>query len=235
MLIGRNAYFSTNDRKGGFGDATKILAKHFAHVHSRYITYSSSDNDTAGDLGWFYNERANISFLAAAAWRERDWVAIEEYAVEKTHGREKRKGRADLYIGASLGKSKVSCGIAIEAKQAWPRWPTSLRATLDISNDKSALSRACGAARESLSRRYADYRCGAVFVTPQIYSRNEQRAAQRRDEMAECFWDACEALSKRTTWAAFSFVSPHLEQDWPSKDRKHRFSYPAVGVVLVVI
>lgn len=234
MAGGKDWGFETNDSKGDFGRITQIMAKNFARAHRNYVTYFEKDDHTPGDLGWFYNERSNIGFLAAAAWMVPSWIAIEEFALEKKRGREKRNGRADIYIGATLDTRRKFCDMAIEAKQAWPRSEKGLKSALDIHNSHSALARACADAKESLSRRYVAYRCGAVFITPQINSSNEQVARKRRVDIFESFWEMCEGLTN-PTWSAFSFVSPHLEQNWPSKERKQRFSYPAVGVILVVV
>lgn len=52
---------------------------------------------TDEDAPYWYNERANISVLAGAAWRC-GWVALEEFRCEKKKGREKKTGRSDLWM-----------------------------------------------------------------------------------------------------------------------------------------
>ncbi len=77
-----------------------------------------------GDAPYWYNERANISVLAGAAWRS-GWIALEEFQMTKVDIDDetnevivnddfvKRLGRADLYI------SSGSSNEYIEAKFRW--------------------------------------------------------------------------------------------------------------------
>lgn len=72
------------------------------------------------DASWWYNERANLSMLAGAAWRKK-WIALEEYAIDKSTGARdpetgaltSKYGRCDLYL------TNQSTSFAIEAKQGW--------------------------------------------------------------------------------------------------------------------
>lgn len=98
---------------------TAIL-KNWCYLHTFYTETRSED------AGYWYNERASISVLAAAAWHEKNWVALEEYSTRKINSNEEarnsatvgdRSGRCDLFIGSKNGNAQF----AIEAKQAWQR------------------------------------------------------------------------------------------------------------------
>ena len=60
---------------------------------------------TDGDIPYWYKERANVSFLAGAAW-QCGWVAMQEFErdKQKPKGRHKTwKGRCDLYLCSESG------------------------------------------------------------------------------------------------------------------------------------
>ena len=87
----------------------KTIGPQWKNAHEEYM------NSTGGDLSYAYNERVNISFLAAAAWKA-GLVCLEEFATVKQAKRDrrsKRRGRGDLYI--SSGKDHYY----FEAKQSW--------------------------------------------------------------------------------------------------------------------
>lgn len=59
-----------------------------------------SNSFLQGDTCYWFNERANISMLAAAAWKPRGgWLALEEFSTYK-HGEDAalKNGRCDLWI-----------------------------------------------------------------------------------------------------------------------------------------
>ncbi len=65
------------------------------------------------DAPYFYNERANVSVLAGAAWRS-GWIALEEFQSKKGYrNKAKNNGRADLYF------ANESFEELIEAKFKW--------------------------------------------------------------------------------------------------------------------
>ena len=75
-----------------------------------YIKYNDYNNYI--DNPWWYNERASVSMLAAAAWTA-NGIALEEYSTIKGKSRKKWSGRCDLYIG--LSTKEYNC----EAKQVF--------------------------------------------------------------------------------------------------------------------
>lgn len=73
------------------------------------------------DVCWWYTERATLSILAGAAWRTKNWLALEEYSTSKTIVSDKedatvrriKSGRCDLYL------KNGAVSFAFEAKQVW--------------------------------------------------------------------------------------------------------------------
>lgn len=83
--------------------------------------YSDTLRDSKySDACYWYNERASVSVLAAAAWSTSPaWIALEEYSTRK-HDHENgerlaKNGRCDLYCA----NPSKAVSYAIEAKQAW--------------------------------------------------------------------------------------------------------------------
>jgi hypothetical protein len=112
-----------------------------------------------GDSPFWYRERPQVGFLAAAAWRL-GWVALEEWGTEKGPHREPSSGRNDLRI--RRGKHEWF----LEAKHTW----------CDIDGDEEGnlktLTKALQAARRSarmliLPRpRGMVQKVAVVFVSP---------------------------------------------------------------------
>ncbi len=108
----------------------------------------------SSDYPFWYNERANMGSIAAAAWLA-DGVALEEYSAPKGESR----GRADLWILLD-GKQ-----FAFEAKQAWPS--IGARARKRPSQDcREWLEAAKRDARELSESEGTPV--GLVFVTPSL-------------------------------------------------------------------
>ena len=90
----------------------------------RYDEIMEGDAGQGRDCCWWYNERANVSVLAGAAWAK-GWVALEEYSTLKRaeaptsgvddEGDSGARGRVDLYVSTP----HEDC--AFEAKQVWVR------------------------------------------------------------------------------------------------------------------
>lgn len=107
------------------------------------------DDDTAH----WYNERATLSVLAAAAWRE-GGIALEEYSITKRGG---YQGRADLWV-------KMPDGVfSFEAKQTWTT------AVKGRAKERASywLREATSDARR-IPKTEAAVRAGLVFVVPDL-------------------------------------------------------------------
>lgn len=208
----------------------KLLAKSYARAHKTYLRYLEVDG-VPSEVGWNYSERPNIGFLAAAAWLRKGWVAIEEYASEKTREGLKGRGRADLYIGAKLpGDHHVS--FSLEAKQAFVNSKAKMERELNRNNRRSALCRAINDAG-CIGTDHGDYRCGAIFVCPEIPV--DEKFDEKLDQISEAFWNCRSMVDNRRPWAAFSFVSPEIKRSWPIEGINKQLSYPAIGVLIVSV
>ncbi|WP_434361544.1 hypothetical protein NF212_24310 [Parasalinivibrio latis] len=80
------------------------ILQHWIECSNQYI-----DTWNQSDLPYWYNERANVSILAGAAWKA-GWTAIEEYQVPKTDLDKTYIGRNDLYL------ANKELGVCAEAK-----------------------------------------------------------------------------------------------------------------------
>mgnify|MGYP001553940431 CR=1 FL=1 len=89
-------------------DFGKILNE-WIECTKKYVDYWEGD-----DLPYWYNERANVSVLAGAAWRA-GFIALEEYQIVKESSEKEYKiGRNDLFL------SDRENDIYIEAKVLFP-------------------------------------------------------------------------------------------------------------------
>jgi hypothetical protein len=172
----------------------------------RYIDVWDGD-----DLPYWYNEQANVSILAGAAWKA-DWTAIEEYQISKiaTEANEKTSsiGRNDLYIADD------SNGFCIEAKVAY----------VPIDNLAYArdwiLSKCKLATVDAARLDYNEPKLGAVFIAP--YSLGSLASA----EQIEAFQTMLRAL----TSDALAWVCPAKAQKTPSHDNKR---YPMIALLFL--
>lgn len=166
-----------------------------------------------GDLPYWYNERANVSVLAGAAWKA-DWTAIEEYQISKVateaSGQSTHIGRNDLYL------ANDTYGFCIEAKVAY----------VDICDLKKAkkriASRADLAVEDAVRLDYFEPRLGAVFVAP--YS----LGVEASEEQIQLFQQ--EML--RSDFQAMAWVVPINAQKTQSGDNKY---YPIVVLILMTV
>lgn len=111
------------------------------------------------DVPYYYNERANISLLAAGAWRG-GAVALEEYgtkkrALKKRRGADHASGRCDLFV---LVRKQYE--FQIEATQGW------IRASSRDQTVKNLVARLVGRAFVEATRNTEGRgRVGCVFFT----------------------------------------------------------------------
>lgn len=100
---------------------------------------------------YWYNERATLSTLAAAAWRTEGWCALEEYQTKKR--RHERLGRCDLYLATE------EIGYECEAKQSWQQFETGME---QLSAKATEARKAAGELDSSTS----DARLALTFWSP---------------------------------------------------------------------
>jgi hypothetical protein len=118
---------------------------------ARYINVRPDDNP------WWYNERASLSCLAAAAWSN-NGIALEEYCTEKGRGAKAWSGRCDLFFQA--GNQSFGC----EAKQAWCSIGPMARS--GIAEADTGLKEACADAKKL--RKDEGRRLGLCFAVPYL-------------------------------------------------------------------
>ncbi|HBL01359.1 MAG TPA: hypothetical protein DDZ61_01820 [Aeromonas salmonicida] len=149
------------------------IFEEFDIIHREYAhSYSNYEKGTY-DLAYFYNERANISILSGAIWRQRECktLVLEEYST----GKEKQecdnqvidligyRGRRDLWF--CLNDQQFRC----EAKQLW--W------SLDNLNENefSAAIQLAADEASKIEKQYVyenNFALGIVFITLKIRRAN---------------------------------------------------------------
>ena len=77
------------------------VIKNWFGVIDDYIKYFGGN-----DVPYWYNERASISTLAAAAWKS-GGIALEEYSMQKGDEGNPRPGKCDIFIG--INKRHFAC------------------------------------------------------------------------------------------------------------------------------
>lgn len=126
-------------RRKRFLNRLKPLIKHW---NAAVVRYCEAYNGK--DAPYNYNERSNISMLAAGAWTS-GAIAFEEYTAQKINnpklkrkGRaSERTGRADLFL--TLGKVK-RFDVQVEGKHRWMR--ADMRPKTILNNVESRLAAA---------------------------------------------------------------------------------------------
>ncbi len=149
------------------------IFEEFDIIHREYAhSYSNYEKGTY-DLACFYNERANISILSGAIWRQRECktLVLEKYST----GKEKQecdnqvidligyRGRRDLWF--CLNDQQFRC----EAKQLW--W------SLDNLNENefSAAIQLAADEASKIEKQYVyenNFALGIVFITLKIRRAN---------------------------------------------------------------
>lgn len=123
-------------------------------ILQKYVDYFSME-----DVPWWYNERATLSSLAAAAWMAQG-IALEEYKTQKGKKSNPRTGSCDLFLGAESG-AWFEC----EAKQTW--CAVGRRARNGFESAKSGLKDACDNAKK-LRKTEGVRRLGLCFLIPYL-------------------------------------------------------------------
>jgi len=129
------------------------------------------------DAPWYFNERANISLLAGAAWTLKNWAALEEFSTKKRARQEDQKdrnGRCDLYLCTR------DHHFAFEAKLAWQ----TIGGADELSSVQRELKRAWDDAGE-LDIAEGDSRIAATFVVPRLTKVNAKLPATEVQRLVE--------------------------------------------------
>jgi hypothetical protein len=123
------------------------------------------------DCPWWYNERASISILAAAAWHA-GALALEEFSTTKGRRRtgSERPGRCDLKIWMKRNQ------FAFEAKQKWCR--------LNTGNQGKDLANKCD---DILAVFHMGRRIGLCFIAPRILAKGKNLLDHSLDKLLDLF------------------------------------------------
>lgn len=164
-----------------------------------------SNSFPQGDACYWFNERANISMLAAAAWKTRgDWLALEEFSTYK-HGEDAalKNGRCDLWI--SHPSNDMS--FAIEAKQVWQR--IGGRVDDEYKRVREGMTRALMDASK-LHKTEARTRVAGCFVVPSIPASQAKGEGFRRS-LTKWLKDLQEEVPAHAIASVFPESSESLE------------------------
>jgi len=141
-----------NSKQSAFGNLESV----FSHWSRAINTYCKAYKGS--DAPYYYNERANLSFLTIASWCA-GAIALEEYGTKKhtaSGGTLKRgSSRCDLFI------STGGVNFQIEAKQYW--MPSHRREKRHKASIAHAFHKACDAA---MANTESAARVGCVFFVP---------------------------------------------------------------------
>lgn len=198
---------------GRFTELKPVLKK-WCGLNRVYI------NKTARDCPWWYNERASISILAAAAW-ESGYPALEEFSTEKrkTKRNGHEPGRCDLMIRVG------SQDFQFEAKQ--------VRARLGNKRKKDDIKIIWESIEDSLNQARRDAgrldskgvtRLGVLFVSPIIPVGQSLGLDDRLDNLIELL----KKKKKRKELDGISWFFANDRESFEDEDRV----YP--GVLLLI-
>lgn len=161
-----------------------------------------------GDLPYVYGERANLGILAVAATKV-GYIPFEEYSAEKGRGRNRRSGRADLWLVEKGGAKAFD----FEAKYTRVSFHSKrLRKTI-----KHHLDRAFTDA--SNIKYKSEYSIGIVFLCPY--------GAHYKDFDLESFWYQLADLCSYDG----DFCSFHTCRSEIWADNKGHKGYPGIAIV----
>ena len=202
---------------------TPVL-KRWIELVERYCAHDPED------ACYWYNERASLSVLAAAAWSNSNWIALEEFSTKKTgnfRDRETGKikdnaGRCDLYIASRNGKAQF----AIEAKQAWQ--PLGNRVDNNLGNVREELEDAKKDAR-ALSASEATRRLALTICVPSINSRTLSQHIKKGESLDFLLKKWIDQIEEKIKPDAIAYAFPKKASALKSLHNERTFP----GVVLL--
>lgn len=152
-----------------------------------HIEYAEIHEDN--DVAYYFNERANISMLAAGAWKS-GAVALEEFTARKGIGADKRHGRVDLYISTREWNAEI------EAKHKWMNLALSDEKFADRVNE--TIAKATG---DALLISGAWHRYACAFFVPSVRVRQYDEYAADPEAMLQTELQRYLAQKKPDIWA----------------------------------
>ena len=201
-----------NEEVSGLGDLIDKLLNSWIAAQEKY--FEVKEKPRYQDMAYYYNERANVSLLAAAAWRlseTENFTAIEEYSVKRNN----TDGRCDLWLNLA------GYGINVEAKIFWPTSEENAIYFIDH-HLKAAKNQLAGLNEKDRSI----LRLSACFVVPWL-----NPGSQSHDRICKSIWNQIENEYSHddSAFAVFNPTQEQLEQiQWQSDDG----FYPGVALIL---
>lgn len=127
-------------------------------IQREYMEWHWDEEDGWCDNLYYYNERANTSGIAGAAWRV-GGMALEEYNTKRGKGKSATSGRADLYLvvaGKCLAAESKMVWLRVSGKNGFKQWERTRTALTDAVKDVKSL----------VDINEMDYGLGLTFVVP---------------------------------------------------------------------
>ncbi len=191
-------------------------------ILKKWITVVSEYSAAFGkdDACWWYTERANVGILAAATWKTKDWLALEEYSTTK-RGEikgETKNGRCDLYIGKKNHRSSF----ALEAKRCYQGIGGSAR------DDMAKVFASIKVARDdagNIENDEANKRLACCFIMPFIRTTKAPSEIDLNNKLTAWLGK----LKKEIPWDAIAWNFPK-----ESRVLQNSNGYYLPGVVLVI-
>ena len=187
----------------------KPLLTSWAAICLKYAT----DCD-GNDAPFWYTERPNVGMLAAAAWRTRGWISLEEFGHDKAKVmRTSRRGRCDLYLAGRQHQYLV------EAKHAW----------LSATSRKSAkicsqtLEKALDDSRRSQAGSTTYRSVGVAFVG--VYARRSQAHVGKRGsiDFSDRIRELADEIEQFSGADAIAYCFPKVTAVMPSSAKEQGF------------
>ena len=226
-LISKPVFCKKSPEENRF-NALKQILKSWIECNDEY----SRIVDTEPSAPWWYGERSSTGLLSAAAWRQKGWIALEEYGVskiarktadsEKQNNRNLFSGRCDLFIA----NKNFKCSFAFEAKIAWQNIGPKVKEEKKLEKVKTALQLAFDDARK-LPKEEALTRAGLCFVVPRISGAD--RLSDTEIENLLEHW--LNELLNKINWEAAAWVFPESTRRLTSADSP-KACYP--GTILLL-
>lgn len=180
-----------------------------------------SDAFPSEECCYWFNERANVSVLAAAAWKSPgSWLSLEEFSTQK-HGDDKIfiNGRCDLLITNTINDKSY----AIEAKH------TTQNIGERCEDRYFKAERKLEAAWKDVSKLHkseASVRVAACFVIPQLPA-----VEVNGNDLSEVLDKWVDEMHRRVKADAFAWIFPKTSRNLTAENGR---LYPGVCLILRV-
>ncbi len=193
-----------------------------ANIFDYMEVHSTRSMTACHDAPYAYNERVNVSLLAAAFWRS-GGVAIQDYAGAR---RGKKRAEIDLFASGFGAKSDLN----FEAKMAWPtlrekktrRWTIAKRKLDSATNDAKKITGVEGS------------RIGLAIICPRVFIPKNSQVRSRSKLVEEFCESILEFVRDRSEIEcdAVAWAFPKRGRRFWAWDKKERHFFP--GVILLM-